>query len=243
MLGEMIVQADLHIHSYVSDGEASPKDIVKYARKLKLNIISITDHNSFVGSIIASKYAKEHNIIVLLGNEVRTSWGDILVFCEKPITISSNPYLLYDRVKENSCVIIPAHPFDLKRLGIGSKSKAYDLWDGFEVFNARSDPITNLLNYLVLRNTSKTLLSNSDAHTLPEIGCSYNLIHVNDLKIEDVLEALRKGQVLMKPAYRLNALYRMFSWSLRVRLHSISKKQYKLPEVKLSLSHSFNNST
>ncbi|PUA33196.1 MAG: hypothetical protein B7O98_01815 [Zestosphaera tikiterensis] len=221
----MLARADLHIHSYVSDGEASPKDIVKYARKLKLNVISITDHNSFLGSVIASRYAEEHDIVVLLGNEVRTVWGDVLIFCEEPITVSENPYLLRDIAKENSCVIIPAHPFDLKRLGVGGKSRIYDLWDGFEVFNARSDPITNLLSYLMLRNKSKTLLSNSDAHTLSEIGCSYNLIYVNDLKKEEVLDALKKGRTLMRPAYKFNALHKMFSWSFKARLYGISEKQ------------------
>lgn len=43
------MKVDLHIHSYLSDGKYSPSKIVEYAAQKKLEIISLTDHDTIVG--------------------------------------------------------------------------------------------------------------------------------------------------------------------------------------------------
>lgn len=50
-----MLQVDLHIHSYYSDGTMSPKEIIDCAKKKKLNYIAITDHNEIAGSLEATK--------------------------------------------------------------------------------------------------------------------------------------------------------------------------------------------
>ena len=37
--------ADLHMHSYYSDGTMSPREIVEDAKKRNVQLIAITDHN------------------------------------------------------------------------------------------------------------------------------------------------------------------------------------------------------
>jgi len=49
----MPLYSDFHIHTVVSDGEPYPQEVVKYAKNIGLGAISITDHDSFLGSIIA----------------------------------------------------------------------------------------------------------------------------------------------------------------------------------------------
>ena len=41
--------ADLHIHSYYSDGTQSPQEIIDIALSKNINIIAITDHNELGG--------------------------------------------------------------------------------------------------------------------------------------------------------------------------------------------------
>lgn len=48
MTGEGM-RADLHIHSYFSDGKYSPSEIIRYAAQNKLDIISLTDHDTIAG--------------------------------------------------------------------------------------------------------------------------------------------------------------------------------------------------
>lgn len=62
---------DLHMHSiYSSDGEYTPKELLKLSKKAGYRFISITDHNSIKGSIEAIKLSKNYNIKVYSGIEL-----------------------------------------------------------------------------------------------------------------------------------------------------------------------------
>mgnify|MGYP001772552325 CR=1 FL=1 len=226
----MIIQGDLHIHSYVSDGEASPEEIISYSIKKGLSVISITDHNTFLGSLLAiRKMRNQKKLLVIPGAEVRTSWGDVLVLCQEPIKVSVNPLKLQEEATKNHCLLIPAHPFDILRLGIGVRSKYSSLWDAYEVFNSFSDPLTNLISFLYLRNLGKPLLSNSDAHTLEGIGSSRNILEVEELNVENVLEAIRRNRVKALPSYSISSITSKIRWGIRVRSFSKNlRERYEL---------------
>ena len=64
---------DLHIHTNCSDGDYSPRDLIKYASKHGMKIISITDHDTitaYESNII--EYAKKFDIILIPGIEFST---------------------------------------------------------------------------------------------------------------------------------------------------------------------------
>jgi len=61
---------DLHLHSTASDGTASSEELVRYALKLKLKAIAITDHDSVDGIEAALKEAKGKDIEVIPGVEL-----------------------------------------------------------------------------------------------------------------------------------------------------------------------------
>lgn len=68
-------RADLHIHTLLSpcgDLEMSPANIVRTAKRLKIDIIGITDHNSTRHCALTTKLASEEGITVLTGAEVTT---------------------------------------------------------------------------------------------------------------------------------------------------------------------------
>lgn len=66
--------ADLHIHSYFSDGTFSPKDIVSEALKCGLSCISITDHDTTDGIAIAQE-AGADELEILSGIELTAESG------------------------------------------------------------------------------------------------------------------------------------------------------------------------
>ena len=41
-----MIRADMHIHTYYSDGGQSPADVVNAARRNGVNLISVTDHDN-----------------------------------------------------------------------------------------------------------------------------------------------------------------------------------------------------
>jgi len=201
-----MIRADLHIHSIVSDGMAHPHDIVRYAHRIGLNVISVTDHNTFLGAIIASKSCVK-DVTVIYGNEVRTEFGDILLLCEdyfKEVSTRFNE--LIDTARSHNCLLIPAHPLAILRKGMGYYTVRYymNVWDGVEVFNGASDPLTNVLTYRLFEKLPIAKIANSDAHILNAVGTTYTLIESKSSRVEDILEAIRKG--MTTPIYNLNSL-------------------------------------
>lgn len=68
--------ADLHIHSYYSDGFLSPAQIVEYASKSGLSAIALTDHDTVDGLDEAIEAGKIFNIEVLSGIELSATIDD-----------------------------------------------------------------------------------------------------------------------------------------------------------------------
>lgn len=63
---------DLHIHTTASDGTFTPAEIVAEAKRLGLEAISITDHDTFAGYDEAEPLAREAGLPLLCGIEVST---------------------------------------------------------------------------------------------------------------------------------------------------------------------------
>lgn len=71
----MSKKCDLHIHSIFSDGEKTPEEIVTIAKKAKMDVISITDHNSVDGVERGLIAAKKEGIELIPGVELSTRHG------------------------------------------------------------------------------------------------------------------------------------------------------------------------
>jgi predicted metal-dependent phosphoesterase TrpH len=54
--------ADLHIHSYYSDGTMSPEEILIKARENEVGLLAVTDHNILEGTLELSKISNKYNI-------------------------------------------------------------------------------------------------------------------------------------------------------------------------------------
>ncbi len=216
----MRVKADLHMHSFISDGRASPEELVHRALEAGLQVISVTDHDSFQGSVRARRYVEEKglDLLVIIGNEVRTVKGDILVLCDHPIDPPVQVGELVDKAHEEGCIAVPAHPFDLMRQGIG-KEVYNHRFDAIEVYNASADPITNRRARQAAAELGLPPLANTDAHIPEYLGTAYTLVETRNLSVEDFLEAVRRGKV--QPVYGkpdLQTRLRRYWWSIERRI-------------------------
>jgi len=213
----------MHLHTTVSDGRASPEETVLTAVEKELDFIAVTDHDTFRGSLLAQKAARSMGaeIVVLTGAEIRTTHGDILVYCsgEPPSRVPRDPLELRDYMQSEGCLVVPAHPFDKRRKGIGEL--VYEGgWDAIEVFNAYSDPWSNRRAAEAARQLGLPGLANSDAHVPEAIGAAYNLVQAEpDAGAEEILEAIRRGRVVPVPGRPdAGAYLRTLSWSIERRL-------------------------
>ena len=53
------MKADLHIHTYYSDGAFSPEKIIDTAVDVGLDAIAITDHDNVLAYDVANRYLQE----------------------------------------------------------------------------------------------------------------------------------------------------------------------------------------
>ncbi len=215
-------RGDMHMHTTVSDGKASPEEAVLAAIEKGLDFIAVTDHDSFRGSVLARKAAESMRaeIVVITGSEVRTTRGDVLVYCpgSAPEAVPRDPLELRDRMHEENCLVVPAHPFDKRRKGIGELVYKGG-WDAIEVFNAYSDPWSNRRAEEAARELGLPGLANSDAHIPEAIGSAYNIVNADVLSAEAILEAIRRGLVTPVPGRPSAGVYlSTLSWSIERRL-------------------------
>ena len=64
---------DLHLHSNFSDGEYSPSEVVKKARKKGISVVSLTDHDTFNGTSEAQFACKNSGIQFISGVELEAA--------------------------------------------------------------------------------------------------------------------------------------------------------------------------
>ncbi len=68
----MTKSADLHIHTFYSDGTSSPQEIVQAALQAGLNCISITDHDALDGIAPTRVAAQGYDLEIISGIELST---------------------------------------------------------------------------------------------------------------------------------------------------------------------------
>jgi 3',5'-nucleoside bisphosphate phosphatase len=69
-----IMKADLHNHSYYSDGALSPSEVVKLASKAGCDLFSLTDHDTTDGLAEAQLEAKKVGLKLINGVEISAFW-------------------------------------------------------------------------------------------------------------------------------------------------------------------------
>jgi 3',5'-nucleoside bisphosphate phosphatase len=66
--------ADLHMHTYFSDGRASPQELLERARQLGLKTIAITDHETTQGSRQGQAIAPQYGVELIPAIEITCYW-------------------------------------------------------------------------------------------------------------------------------------------------------------------------
>ena len=82
--------ADLHIHTICSyDRAASVPAVLARAKKIGLNVITITDHDEIAGSLKARELASKYSVKVIPGIEITTREG---YFSVTPLQLDLTAY-------------------------------------------------------------------------------------------------------------------------------------------------------
>ncbi|MEX0912790.1 MAG: PHP domain-containing protein [Gemmatimonadota bacterium] len=69
------MRVDLHLHTWVSDGDLPPAELVRLAAAAGLDVIAVTDHDTAGGVGDALSAAADLPLSVVPGIEISTVWG------------------------------------------------------------------------------------------------------------------------------------------------------------------------
>jgi len=70
----LLSSIDLHMHTYFSDGRASPQELVEYAVSIGMQMIAITDHDNARGSRAAQPFVDQLGLTLIPAIELTCRW-------------------------------------------------------------------------------------------------------------------------------------------------------------------------
>ena len=123
-MAERKFRADLHIHTYYSDGGQSPADVVDGARRAGVNLVSVTDHDNSNGRHEVRELCKKAGIVAVDGEEISAYDGDVKVHVLAYGMDYSNP--AYVKFNKTLCDGAEERTFDiLKKLSAAKVNISY----------------------------------------------------------------------------------------------------------------------
>jgi predicted metal-dependent phosphoesterase TrpH len=234
-----LLKTELHCHSSHSSGEKikteglnTPKELIEHAKKLGIDVIAITDHNTINGSIEAKKFEKKFDVLVIKGEEIDSKQGHILAIgIEETIKKNLDFLETIDLIHENAGIAIAAHPFDLANKGLKELAIHADAIEAFNAINI--DRISNWNARKFAKKFNLSCTAGSDAHATFMLGHGLNLIKA-EKDVDSILKAIKKGKNKLKTKYM--TVKEMQQWSIK-RLQSsyndlqnYMQKNYSLPK-------------
>lgn len=136
---------NMHIHSSLSDGSGSIREIARAGREAGLDFIAVTDHNTLAGKETGFE-GWQDGILVLVGVELGYKKNHYIALgVDKPISADDNdPQKTIDAVNAQGGFGYLAHPGEKPNpVLFGSSFYAWDSWDvegftGLEIWNFSS---------------------------------------------------------------------------------------------------------
>src|SRR5688572_1092908 len=138
------LRADFHSHSHYSrDSVVSPRAFIDSCVRKGISCIAVTDHNEIEGAFVIQKLAAaEGKLKVVIGEEVKTSEGEIIgLFLKEFVPRDLSPEATVQAIHEQGGVAVIPHPYDIFRRSV-LKDEAIErvktLIDAIEGFNCRN---------------------------------------------------------------------------------------------------------
>jgi predicted metal-dependent phosphoesterase TrpH len=220
LAGRDWIVADLHMHtSHSSDCATDPAALVDHAEEQGLGAIAVTDHNVFAGALEAVELARDRELVVIAGEEVKTDrQGEIIgLFLSEEIPRGMSFADTVAAIREQGGVVYVPHPFDRMHTIPEPATLHRHLGeiDVLEVYNARL--LFDGYNDEALRFARKYGLlqgAGSDAHVLQGVGTG--AVRMRRFEgPEEFLLSLRTAEILRRP--KSLAYLQSLKWVAKVK--------------------------
>ncbi len=204
LAGREWLTIDLHLHTdWSHDCSIPAEDLLDHAEEIGLGGIAVTDHNVFGGALEAVELARNRDLVVIPGEEVKTdSQGEVIgLFLDEEIPRGMTFADTVAAIREQGGLVYLPHPFDRLHAIPDPDTIHRHLAeiDVFEVYNARL--LRDSFNDEALRFARKYRLlqgAGSDAHVLQGVGTGVVRMRRFDGP-EEFLLSLRSAEILRRP--------------------------------------------
>ncbi len=189
----MIIDTHIHEDKYSSDSFINFEKAIDTAKLIGLDGICITNHDNNKLRNDIGDYAKINGVLVIVGAEILTHQGDILVFGVKDLPEEMiHAEELLTIVKRQNGVAIAAHPYRNNNRGLEDNLyKVGHLLSGVESFNGSTYSYHNLKAYATATELGLPSLGASDAHVIDRIGMYGTKFYDSIRDHKDFIEAIK----------------------------------------------------
>jgi len=189
----MIIDTHVHESKYSFDSQLDLQEGIKYAKQIGLDGLCITNHeNNNLRNEIGDSVIID-GILVVVGAEILTKQGDILVFGLKDIPMDMlDASELLSLVRKHQGAAIAAHPYRNNQRGL--ENHLYEvarLLDGVESFNGSTYTFHNLYAYATATQLGLPSSGGSDAHNIERLGKYATKFYGNIRDHKDFIEAIK----------------------------------------------------
>lgn len=212
-------RADIHMHTNLGDGWASPARVIEEATRRKLALIAVTDHDHLEGAKRVEELLSKQNhpLQLITGVEVSTRQGHLLgLFVKKAPKPGKSVEESIEAIKAQGGLVIVPHPLgrlvpSLSRKKIDALlEKGYAI-DGIEIYNPTP---ANASQRATVRRANQSWglaeTGGSDAHFWQHIGSAYTLFpgeNPEDLRQAILNHTVRAGGQEQPPVRLSPAVY------------------------------------
>jgi len=214
------ISIDLHMHTdWSHDCSTGVEELLDHAESIGLGGIAITDHNVFGGAREGASLARDRDLVVISGEEVKTDGqGEVIgLFLREEIPRGMSFADTVAAIREQEGLVYLPHPFD--RLHSipdpATLHRHVSEIDVLEGFNARL--LRDSFNDEALRFARKYRLlqgAGSDAHVLQGVGTgAVRMRRFADP--EEFLLSLRTAEILRRP--KSLAYLQSLKWMAQVK--------------------------
>ncbi|MBS7288566.1 MAG: PHP domain-containing protein [Candidatus Freyarchaeota archaeon] len=193
--------------------------------------MAITDHNTTKGGLLGLKAAGKSGVVIIPGVEISSKRGDILVLgLTEKLEFKPREMDVDDIVElagsVGGVVVVP-HPYRRSKPPTFVREVRVDALEGF---NARTARRLNEKAKRLAEAEGIPVVAGSDAHTLGEVGNGVTGIIADDGKLDDVLEAIRKGAVTIQRENPFRLAERVRYYGVKVRDLVVHGRRYGCAE-------------
>jgi predicted metal-dependent phosphoesterase TrpH len=177
----------IHCHSRASTDSLIPvRSYLRAAKKLQLDFVILTDHDSIAGSSELHQLAASTmpQLQVPIAAEYHTERGDVIAaFLRSELAFRESANLIQEAREQGAMLLLP-HPY------VAHKDMDFlaEHCDLIEVFNSRSPTTANLNAVELATKYSKPVYASSDAHLSRSIGAVVLEVEARGTLRESLLE-------------------------------------------------------